>query len=87
MDSLHRWMFGQLAINGITLDLDSTVMTRYGKQEAAVRGYNPAKRRRASHHPLIRHAKTRLEARPLRCPKSLRYPRQIHNNLCVRVTG
>lgn len=53
MDSLYQWMFGQLSINGITLDLDSTVMTRYGAQEGAVRGYNPAKRGRASHHPLM----------------------------------
>ena len=53
MDSLYRWMFGQLSINGITLDLDSTVMTRYGAQEGAARGYNPAKRGRASHHPLM----------------------------------
>jgi len=53
MDSLYRWMFGQLAISGITLDLDSTVMTRYGAQEGAARGYNPAKRGRASHHPLM----------------------------------
>ena len=52
MDSLYRWMFGQLSINGITLDLDSTVMTRYGAQEGAARGYNPAKRGRA-HHPLM----------------------------------
>lgn len=53
MDSLYPWMFGQLSINGITLDLDSTVMTRYGTQEGAARGYNPAKRGRASHHPLM----------------------------------
>ena len=53
MDSLYRWMFGQISINGITLDLDSTVMTRYGAQEGAARGYNPAKRGRASHHPLM----------------------------------
>ena len=53
MDSLYRWMYGQLSINGITLDLDSTVMTRYGAQEGAARGYNPAKRGRASHHPLM----------------------------------
>lgn len=32
MDSLYQWMFGQLSINGITLDLDTTVMTRYGLQ-------------------------------------------------------
>jgi hypothetical protein len=53
MDALYQWMFGQIAINGITLDLDSTVMTRYGVQEGAARGYNPAKRGRASHHPLM----------------------------------
>ena len=53
MDALYNWMFNQLSINGITLDLDSTVMTRYGAQEGAARGYNPAKRGRASHHPLM----------------------------------
>jgi Transposase DDE domain group 1 len=53
MDSLYRWMFGQLSINGLTLDLDSTVMTRYGTQEGAARGYNPTQRGRASHHPLM----------------------------------
>lgn len=53
MDTLYRWLFGQLSINGLTLDLDSTVMTRYGAQEGAARGYNPAKRGRASHHPLM----------------------------------
>ena len=53
MDSLYQWMFGQLSINGITLDLDSTVMTRYGTQQGAARGYNPAKRGRLSHHPLM----------------------------------
>ena len=41
MDRLYRWMFGQLSINGITLDLDSTVMTRYGAQEGVERGYKP----------------------------------------------
>ena len=53
MDNLYRWLFGKIAINGVTLDLDSTVMTRYGTQEGAMRGYNPAKRGRASHHPLM----------------------------------
>ena len=53
MDSLYRWMFDQISINGITLDLDSTVMTRYGCQDGAAKGYNPAKRGRASHHPLM----------------------------------
>lgn len=53
MDSLYRWIFAQIAINGITLDLDSTVMTRYGAQQGAARGYNPAKRGRKSQHPLM----------------------------------
>ena len=47
------WLFGQLDINGLTLDLDSTVMTRYGSQQGAAKGYNPAKRGRKSHHPLM----------------------------------
>ena len=38
MDSLYQWMFGHLAITGLTLDLDSTVMTRYGAQDGAARG-------------------------------------------------
>ncbi len=36
-----------------TLDIDSSVMTRYGVQEGAKKGYNPAKKGRPSHHPLI----------------------------------
>ena len=37
----------------MTLDLDSTVMTRHGEQEGAARGYNPIKPGRVSHHPLM----------------------------------
>jgi hypothetical protein len=36
-----------------TLRFDSTVITRYGEQEGAKRGYNPAKRGRPSHQPQI----------------------------------
>ncbi len=53
LGGLYRWLFGQLALDGLTLDLDSTVMTRYGQQEGAARGYNPGKPGRASHHPLM----------------------------------
>jgi hypothetical protein len=53
MDSLYQWLFNQTHINGITLDLDSTVMTRYGKQEGAAKGDNPRKPGRLSHHPLM----------------------------------
>jgi hypothetical protein len=34
-------------------DWDSTVNTRYGRQEDAALGYNPHKRGRKSHHPLL----------------------------------
>ncbi len=50
---LYRWFFGNLHIDHLTLDLDSTVMTRYGQQEGAARGYNPRKPGRYSHHPLM----------------------------------
>ena len=41
---------------GITednLNLDSSVLTRYGHQEGAMKGYNPKKPGRKSHHPLM----------------------------------
>ena len=38
---------------GYTLDLDSSVFERYGTQEGALKGYNPKKRGRPSHHPLF----------------------------------
>lgn len=50
---LQKWFFEQLRIDNMTLDLDSSVMTRYGEQEGANVGYNPKKPGRASHHPLI----------------------------------
>jgi len=50
---IQRWFFEQLRFDNMTLDLDSSVMTRYGAQEGAMVGYNPQKRGRASHHPLI----------------------------------
>lgn len=50
---LWRDFFSQLHIDGLTLDLDSTVMTCYGEHAGAVRGYNPSKRGRRSHHPIM----------------------------------
>jgi len=51
---IYRWLFDQIhALKSVTLDLDSTVITRNGEQEGAVRGYNPGRRGRASHHPLL----------------------------------
>ncbi len=48
-----KWIFQSLNINYFTLDIDSTIMTRYGEQEGAKKGYNPIKRGRNSHHPII----------------------------------
>ncbi len=38
---------------GHTLDLDSTVFCRYGEQQGSLKGYNPKKPGRPSHHPLV----------------------------------
>lgn len=35
------------------LDFDSTILERYGNQEGSMIGYNPKKKGRPSHHPLI----------------------------------
>jgi hypothetical protein len=37
------WFFEQLHFNNMTLDLGSSVVTRYGEQERAKVGYNPRK--------------------------------------------
>lgn len=52
-ESLLRWQLKLIPLDGDTLDLDSSIMERYGKQEGALLGYNPKKHRRPSHHPLI----------------------------------
>ncbi len=50
----YRWFFGKIgALKRVTLDVDSTVITRNGAQEGATRGYNPGRRGRPSHHPLL----------------------------------
>ena len=50
---LYSWFFEQLQFDNYTLDVDSSVITRYGEQQGAKRGYNPNKRGRNSHHPLF----------------------------------
>jgi hypothetical protein len=50
---LQKFFIDKVRIEKITLDLDSTVITRYGQQEGSAKGYNPRKRGRNSHHPLI----------------------------------
>lgn len=51
---IYRWFFDTVStLPSVTVDMDSTVITRHGEQEGAVRGYNPNKRGRLSHHPLL----------------------------------
>ncbi len=52
-DHFYSWLFDHVKFDNFTLDCDSSVMTRYGVQEGSKKGYNPSKRGRASHHPLI----------------------------------
>ena len=47
------WMFKQIKFDNFTLDCDSSILTRYGEQEGAAKGYNPKKQGRNSHHPLM----------------------------------
>lgn len=51
--NLHRWFFNQLSFDNYTLDFDSTVIVREGLQEGALKGYNPKRPGRNSHHPLL----------------------------------
>lgn len=52
---LTRWQVARLPQReaGYSLDLDSTVFERYGRQEGAKKGHNPKKHGRPSHHPLL----------------------------------
>lgn len=52
-NELYRWFFSNLKFDNYTLDFDSTIMTRYGSQQGAKKGYNPKKPGRNSHHPLM----------------------------------
>jgi hypothetical protein len=49
----YSWVFDNFKFDNFTLDIDSSVMTRYGIQDGAKKGYNPGKKGRPSHHPLI----------------------------------
>ncbi len=51
--NLYKWFFDNLVFDNYTLDFDSTVMVREGVQEGTVKGYNPKRPGRNSHHPLI----------------------------------
>jgi hypothetical protein len=54
-EGLMRFSLSRMrpVLMGHTLDLDSTVLCRYGEQEGSLKGYNPVKRGRPSHHPLV----------------------------------
>lgn len=54
MEKVYTWCADKACIPDIvTLDVDSTALTRFGQQEGAEVGYNPRYHGRRSHHPLI----------------------------------
>jgi hypothetical protein len=54
-EPMAEWLMQRLPSReeGYALDLDSTVFERYGKQEGSLKGHNPRKHGRPSHHPLL----------------------------------
>lgn len=50
---MQNWFLEKVDIGSVTIDFDSTVITRYGEQDGSSKGYNPNKRGRNSHHPLM----------------------------------
>ncbi|HZL66782.1 MAG TPA: IS1380 family transposase [Candidatus Limnocylindrales bacterium] len=54
-DPLAEWQMERLPTRheGYSLDLDSTVLQRYGRQQGSLKGHNPRKHGRPSHHPLL----------------------------------
>jgi hypothetical protein len=55
-EPMTEWMMERLPARaeGHSLDLDSTVFERHGQQqEGALKGYNPGRQGRGSHHPLL----------------------------------
>ena len=52
---LWRWLLllVKCPAAGFSLDLDSTVFCREGQQEGARKGFNPRRKGRTSHHPLL----------------------------------
>lgn len=51
-DFFYYWLFDNFKFDNFTLDVDSSVMTRYGEQEGAKKGYNPTKSGRSSPCPI-----------------------------------
>jgi hypothetical protein len=54
-EPLTEWQMERLPARreGYSLALDSTVFERYGRQEGSLKGHNPRKHGRPSHHPLL----------------------------------
>jgi hypothetical protein len=54
-EPMTEWMMERIErrSEGYSVDLDSTVLERHGEQEGARKGYNPRRRGRPSHHPLL----------------------------------
>ena len=53
LQEFARKLIGWDSVKEDNLNLDSSVLTRYGNQQGAVKGYNPKKRGRPAHHPLL----------------------------------
>jgi hypothetical protein len=51
--ALWRWFFAQQPARSCLLDLDSTVLQRFGRQEGAMHGYNPTRPKGRTHRPLL----------------------------------
>ena len=54
-EPLIEWQMQRVPVRaeGYSLDLDSTIFERYGRQEGSLKGHNPRKHGRPSHHPLL----------------------------------
>ncbi len=50
---LSGWVWERVAGRSWTVDMDSSVLTRYGRQEGSEKGYNPKHQGKRSHHPLM----------------------------------
>ncbi len=55
VEAVGRGLWGRLipADPAAVLDLDSTIFERYGQQEGSLKGHNPRKHGRPSHHPIL----------------------------------
>jgi hypothetical protein len=51
--AIMKYWFDQQSLKKMTVDIDSTVITRYGHQQGVEKGYNPGKKGAVSHHPLL----------------------------------